>query len=227
MAIELLDEHEQSEVVRKWLAENLGSILWGVIGGLVLIAGYQFWNRMSTERQEQAQLQYATLTEAVEKKDEAQAQSIGKLLREKYPRSPYASYSAMREAENLVGAGKLDEAAALYNFVRDNARLDELKELASLRLARVRLSQGKADETLKLVDALKPDAYKAVAQELRGDALVALHRENEARNAYEAALTALDATAPNRTALEMKNNELAAAASVATPAAPTTPKAGS
>src|SRR5690348_10321741 len=140
---------------------------------------------MSTERQEEAQLQYATLTEAVEKKDEAQAQSIGKMLREKFPRSPYASFSAMREAENLVGAGKLDEASALYGFVRDNARLDELKELATLRLARVKLSQDKGDEALKLVDALKPDAYKAVAQELRGDVLVALHRENEARNAYE------------------------------------------
>lgn len=227
MAIELLDEHEQSEVVRKWLGENLGSILWGIIGGLVLIAGYQFWNRMSTERQEQAQLQYATLTEAVEKKDEAQAQAIGKELREKFPRSPYASYAAMREAENLVGTAKLDEAVTLYAFVRDNARLDELKELATLRLARVKLSQGKADEALKIVDAMKPEAYKAVAQELRGDTLVALHRENEARNAYEAALTALDANAPNRNALEMKNNELAAAASAATPASPTTPKAGS
>jgi predicted negative regulator of RcsB-dependent stress response len=226
MAIELLDEHEQSEVVRKWLAENLGSILWGIIGGLALIAGYQFWNRLSTERQEQAQLQYATLTEAAEKKDEAQVQQIGKELREKFPRSPYASFSAMREAETLVAAGKPDEAAALYGFVRDNARLDELKELATLRLARVRLAQGKADESLKLVDAMKPDAYKAVAQELRGDALVALHRESEARNAYETALTALEATAPNRNALEMKNNELAAAAAPA-PAAPTTPKAGS
>jgi predicted negative regulator of RcsB-dependent stress response len=227
MAIELMDEHEQSEVVRKWLADNLGSILWGIIGGLILIAGYQFWIKLGNERQEQAQLQYVTLVEAAEKKDEAQVAQIGKLLREKFPRSPYASFSAMREADALLAQGKADEAAQLYEFARDKARLEELGELATLRLARVRLSQGQADAALKLVDTLKPDAFKAVALELRGDALVALHRETEARAAYEQALTVVDATAPNRQALEMKSNELASVAAPAATTPPTTPaKAG-
>jgi predicted negative regulator of RcsB-dependent stress response len=44
--------------------------------------------------------------------------------------------------------------------------------------------------------------------ELRGDALVALGRKDEARTAYTDALTNLDANAPNHAFLEMKLNDL-------------------
>lgn len=226
MAIELLDEHEQSEVVRKWLADNLGSILWGIIGGLVLVAGYQFWMKLSTERQEQAQIQYLSLVEAADKKDDAQVAQIGKVLREKFPRSPYASFAAMREADTLIAQGKPDEGAQLLEFAREHAKLDELKELVTLRLARVRLAQGQADAALKLLDGDAAETFKAVRLELRGDALVALHREAEARTAYEQALTLVDAAAPNRQLLEMKSNELAAAAPAPATPPTTTPKAG-
>ena len=68
MAIELMDEHEQSEVVRKWLKDNLGTMLWGVIGGLLLVSGYEYWQRYSRDRQEKAEAQYATYAESLDKK---------------------------------------------------------------------------------------------------------------------------------------------------------------
>lgn len=229
MAIELLDEHEQSEVVRKWLAENIGSILWGVIGGLILIAGYQFWLKLSNDRQEQAQMQYVSLVEAADKKDEAQVAQIGKLLREKFPHSPYASFAAMREADSMLAAGKPDDAATLLGFAHDNAKLQELRELATLRLSRLKLAQGQADAALKLIGELKPEAFKGLALELKGDALVALHRDAEARTAYEEALGVVDAAAPNRQMLEMKSSDLATAAPSAPAATAPNPnsKAGS
>jgi len=81
--------------------------------------------------------------------------------------------------------------------------------------ARLQLSQNRADEALKLLGALKPDAYKALALELKGDALVALKRVDEARTAYDEALTASDSAAPTRAFLEMKRNELGNASATA------------
>ena len=46
MAIELLNEHEQSELVRNWIRQNAGSILVGILIGLGLIVGWQQWQRM-------------------------------------------------------------------------------------------------------------------------------------------------------------------------------------
>jgi predicted negative regulator of RcsB-dependent stress response len=221
MAIELMDEHEQSEVVRKWLKENLGTMLWGVIGGLLLVGGWEYWQRFNRDRQEQAELQYISFTDAMERKDDSAAQQLVKLLKEKFPRAAYTNFALLRVAEEAVAKGDANAAADALEFVRANAKLDEVRELATLRLARARLAQGQPDQSLKLLGELKPEAFKAMALELKGDALAALKRDAEARSAYDEALTALDATAPTRPYLEMKRNDLAAAA-----AAPAPVKAG-
>jgi predicted negative regulator of RcsB-dependent stress response len=207
--------------VRKWLKENLGTMLWGVIGGLLLVGGWEYWQRFNRDRQEQAELQYISFTDAMERKDDSAAQQLVKLLKEKFPRAAYTNFALLRVAEEAVAKGDANAAADALEFVRANAKLDEVRELATLRLARARLAQGQPDQSLKLLGELKPEAFKAMALELKGDALAALKRDAEARSAYDEALTALDATAPTRPYLEMKRNDLAAAA-----AAPAPVKAG-
>src|SRR5436190_3501198 len=195
MAIELMDEHEQSEVVRKWLRDNIGTMLWGVIGGLLLVSGYEYWQRYSRDRQEQAEAQYASYNEAIEKKDDAGSAAIAKELADKFPNSAYASFAALRQSEAALAKGDAKGAVERLEFVRTHAKLTELSELATLRLARVQIAQGQAEAALKLVNELKPDAYRALALEIKGDALVALKRTDEARTAYDDAPTALDSAA--------------------------------
>ena len=215
MALELMDEHEQSEVVRKWLKDNIGTMLWGVIGGLLLVSGYEYWNRYTRDRQEQAEAQYASYTEALGKKDDAAAAAIAKELGDKFPSSAYASFAALHQSEQAMTKGDAKAASEQLEFVRSHGKLPEMSELATLRLARLQLSQNQADQALKLVGTLKPDAYKALALELKGDALVALKRVDEARTAYDEALTASDSAAPTRAFLEMKRNELGSAPATA------------
>jgi predicted negative regulator of RcsB-dependent stress response len=50
-----------------------------------------------------------------------------------------------------------------------------------------------------------------LTQELRGDVLVKLGRQDEARKAYQAAMSALGDGAPQRGALQMKIDDLAVA----------------
>ena len=54
MAIDdLLDEHEQGEKVRSWLRENGIGLIGGVILGLALIGGWQWWQRQQDSRRMQ------------------------------------------------------------------------------------------------------------------------------------------------------------------------------
>ena len=79
-------------------------------------------------------------------------------------------------------------------------------------MARLKLGEGDAQAALDLVGKLPTAGFGAMLDELRGDALRSQGKAAEARSAYQAALQALDPAAPNRSALEMKLNDIAAAA---------------
>lgn len=225
MATELLDDHEQSEVARKWVRNNIGWILLGLAAGIGAIWGvekYQDWRADALDRAGQ---QYGLYLAAVEKKDAAEIKKLGSALRSNYPESPYAALSAMSEAEKVLAAGgKVDNAIASLQWAYDNSKFDELKDLAALRLARALLDAGKLDDAMKLVDGVKANGFSAQAAELRGDIQLAQGKPGDARTAYEQSLAELDSSSPRRRYVEMKRDDLVG---VVAPAAPVAePKAG-
>lgn len=229
MATEHLDEHEQSELVRKWLHNNFGSILLGLAGGIGAIWGagkYQDWRAEAADRAGQ---QYGLYLAAAEKKDADEIKKFGALLRTEYAKSPYAVLSAMSEAEKaLTEGGKVEEALASLQWAYDHAEFAELKSLAALRLARAELAAGKLDAALSRVSTIESSGFSAQAAEVRGDILLAQGKPAEARTAYEQALSELDSASPRSRFVEMKRDDLAAATPPAAPAASTAaaPKVG-
>lgn len=217
MALELMDEHEQSEFVRNWLRQNLNAILIGIAVGIAGLLGWNWWKQQRVERAGQAQAQYAALVEAYEQKDADAIARIEGELRSKYESTPYAVFAAMREAQAKLAAGDAKAAEASLAWARDHATIEPLGELAALRLARVKLDAGDAQGALALAQQSTSAAYKPLAAETRADALFALGRRDDAATAYEEALTALDATSPRRAYVEMKRDDAASAAPASAP----------
>lgn len=209
--IELMDEHEQSELVRSWLRQNLNAILVGILVGIGFIVGWHQWKNMRASHAAEAQTQYQAFLAAVEKDDAKGADAIAAALRKDYDDTPYAAFGALRIAEQKLSAGDAKAAAAELEWARTHTGFEPLKELATLRLARVKLAAGEAQAALDLAASVQAKGYAALAAELRGDALVVLKRPADARKAYDEALTALDAAAPNRAFLEMKRDDLGTA----------------
>ena len=110
-----------------------------------------------------------------------------------------------------IAGTDLETAHASLDWAYQHAGVDALKALAGIRLARVELARTKAQDALDLLDHLPASAYTAQIGELRGDALVALNRKDEARTAYQDALANLDPNAPNRAFVQMKLNDLGTA----------------
>jgi predicted negative regulator of RcsB-dependent stress response len=211
MAFEVLDEHEQGELVQKWLRENVFTIFIGVGLGLVLIFGWQQWNSHRARHNIDASTQFDVLTGDADKKDFDAVKQIAEKLKADYGDTPYAALASMREAEFAVQRADLDGARAALDWAYQHAGIDALKALAGVRLARVDLARNKAQDALDLLAKLPPSAYTAQIGELRGDALVALNRKDEARTAYSDALANLDPNASNRAFVQMKLNDLGAA----------------
>lgn len=227
MALELMDEHEQGELVRNWLRQNAVAILVGVLAGLALIVGWQQWQAHQRDSSAAAQLGFKSYAEAVDKKDVEAAKKSAADLRAKFADSPYATFAALRQAQEATRSGDGKAAVEALEWARANAPMVQLKELATLRLARAKLGVGAAQEALTLIGDVKDEGYKAMVAELRGDAFVALNRAPEARTAYDEALTLLDPNSPERNFVEMKRDDLpegavAAASAAPAPAAPAT-----
>jgi len=80
-----------------------------------------------------------------------------------------------------------------------------------VRIARVELARDQAQASLATLDRVPPGSFQGMVQELRGDAMVKLGRMDDARKAYQAAMSALSEDAPQRGALQMKLDDLAVA----------------
>lgn len=208
MAFDVLDEHEQGELVQKWLRENAMSIIIGVALGLLLIFGWQQWRGHRAAHRLDAAIQYDVFVKDLEKKDTDAAKQIADKLQSDFADTPYATLTALRLAEEAAGRGDHATAQASLQSAYDHAGVEALKSLAGLYLARSEIAQNKAKEALDLLDRLPQAGYAAMRQELRGDALAALGRKDEARTAYSDALANLDPNAGNRAFVEMKRNDL-------------------
>ncbi len=217
MALDDYDEHEQSERVREWLRRNTASIAIGLLLGLGGIAGWHHWNARKAAHAEAAQAHYLKLIAAVDAGDADAAAAASEVLRKDYGDTAFAVLGAFRSAQLALKRGELAAAEQALKWARDHASESELKQIASLRLGRVRLAQGDAAGALALADGAVAQAYTGLREELRGDALSVLGRNDEARTAYDAALAVLDAGAPQREFVQMKRDNVGVAIAAAAP----------
>ena len=199
------DEHEQGERVRSWLQQNGSSLITGIALGLALVFGYRWYQERGLHEQEEASGQYQSFSTAVTAKDAAKAKALSAQIGEKYPDTSYARLAALRQAAFLHDTGKDADALAVLRAARAKVTDDPgLSELFDLRIARLLLLTGKADEAGRELAKISQPRYPQVADELRGDIALAQGKRDEARKQYEHALSRLDQAAPTRPLLELK-----------------------
>ncbi len=195
MAIDdLLDEHEQSERLLAWLRSNAAGLIGGIVLGLVLILGWQWWKNHQGESAMQAGDDYQAVLKSLESRDMKQAQALaGKL-----EHTPYAAIAALDMAKAQLDAGQRDAAIATLQGVRSSNA--GLQDILDQRLARLLIDAGKSQDALTLLG----QADDPASLEARGDAQLALGKRDDARKSYADALTTLDVAAPQRRLLELK-----------------------
>lgn len=193
---DLLNEHEQSERVRSWVQKNAAGLIGGVVLGLGLIGGWQWWQKQQMTDRVSASERYDKAIKAIAAnpadaaKASSQIAALGK--------GPYAALAGLQLAKAQVDANQRDAAiATLRNIKNADAGL---AEVVNQRLARLLIDANKPAEALKLLG----NADSAGMLEVRGDALSALGQRDAARDTYNEALTKVDVGSPQRRLLELK-----------------------
>tara|TARA_R110000868_G_scaffold135932_2_gene348650 strand:+ start:8890 stop:9534 length:645 start_codon:yes stop_codon:yes gene_type:complete len=205
-------DDEDLAVIKDWWQQNGMPLLTGVALALVVVFGWQGWQKYQSNQAHGASLVYQQLLEAAlepsGKPDAAKVAELANTLKNEYAGSHYAQYGSLFVAKVAVEAGKLDDAASELQAIVDKPADDSLAELARQRLARVLAAQDKADDALKLLDTKVASAFTASREELKGDLLVQLGRTDDAHAAYEKAKAALSEEAAVG-GLQMKLDDLA------------------
>ena len=192
-------EDEELAVIRDWWQRNGKPLLTGSALALVVVFGWQAWQKHQVAEAQGASVLYQQLLEnslvADGQADVGKVAELAGKLKADYAGSHYAQYASLLLAKVAVEAGKLDDARAELQAVLDKPADATLGELARQRLARVLASQGKTEDALKLLAGDADQAFVAAREELKGDLLVKLERSDEALQAYEKAKAALTAEA--------------------------------
>ena len=185
--MEQYTDDERVENLKAWLKESGASIGVGIALGIIALFGWKAWGDYQNARMEQASHAYDAFIEAVAKPD---ARERGQKVLTDFPQSPYAALAALRLAQLALDGGDAATAIQRLEWVLNNAQLDELRDIARLRLARAQWAAGQVESAQKLLDSVTTATLNAERDELKGDLHLARNETAKARSAYAAALVA-------------------------------------
>src|SRR5256885_8078058 len=198
-----LEEQEQLAALKAWWKDHGGAIILGTTLALAAIGAWIGWTRYERSQAAQAAVLYDTLQKAARANDLKTTQETAGAILENFPRTAYAPLAALVSAKVQFQAGDLKTARAQLEWVVEHARNDQIRSIATLRLASVLLDDKEPDAALKVLEAKPHAGFEALYAMQRGDILASQSKRSEARAAYKAALEKAG-PGPLRDALRLK-----------------------
>jgi predicted negative regulator of RcsB-dependent stress response len=199
-------DEEQLEAIKKWWKENGRSIIAGVIIGLGGLLGWRGWVSYQENQAKAASEHFDALHTAAERNDADVVFKNSKVLQSSYSSTPYAALAALETAKLRAQEGDLDAAKIELQWAIDHSPQETVRDVATIRLARVLIGQRQYDTALAALSEQLPPGYMALVEEVRGDAWVAKGEIDKARAAYDRAIVSSGGN--NIEYLQMKRDDL-------------------
>ncbi|MDA8752744.1 tetratricopeptide repeat protein [Halieaceae bacterium] len=209
-------EEEQLEALKRWWDENGRSTLAAIVLALIAGFGWQAYKDFDQRQRETASDLYQVMLDAMSVQegrdaDAANARQIASQLKTEYGGSTYAQFAALHLARMAVVDGDLPGAEAELRWVLTKADSgSDIAAVAGLRLARVLAASGDTEQALVILAGGEGGTYAASYALARGDVLLGLGQNDQARAAYSEAraLAASKGTQAQLLTLEQKLESL-------------------
>jgi len=183
-------EEEQLDAVKRWWKENGQSTIIGLVLGIAVILGWNFWQDHKKAQAEQASALYSQLIQAIGADKKDSAEKLAERIKEQYPKTEYAAYSGLLLAKLKVQQGDIAKAQTILKDIAAGSNR-ELSNIAKIRQVRLMLASGQFEQGLQLINDVDPatsSSFSGHYDELVGDLYVALDRLDLARSSYQKAL---------------------------------------
>ena len=205
-------EEQQVDAIKNWWKENGTAVIFGTVIGLGALWGWRFYNEQKIAGQEEASQAYTQAITSLEAGGDDAISNTQAFIDGNVDNN-YGALAALMLAKVAVDKGDFELALTQLNWVKKNKASEILLPTVNLRLARVQTELKQFDEALKTLANIKDDAFKAKAEEAKGDILLQQGDAQQARVAYQAAILAGGAT--GNPALQIKLDDLAQKTSLA------------
>lgn len=179
------NEQQQIDKLKNWWNENGTSVIVGAVLGLGGFFGWKYWDERNLNQQQVASDLYNQVIELSEEDDKTKFVAAAKNLKEKFPESTYAIFAAFHLAKQAVDKKELQQAETQLQWVIKNHADNELVDVAKIRLARLFVQQEKFQQALELTDLNEESGYYTLASMIKGNALAALGKNEDALTAYQ------------------------------------------
>jgi predicted negative regulator of RcsB-dependent stress response len=205
-----LEEQEQLEQLKAFWKQWGNLITWVVTACLAVFAAWQGWNTWQRNQAVKAESLYVAMQKAVQEGDLAKVDAVQKDL-QGLSSTSFAAQGVLLAARVQFEKGKADVSKASLNWVIQEAKQAEVRDVARLRLAGVLLDEKKFDEAAHLIDAVTTPDFTALAADRRGDLLMLQNKPAEAKAQYQKAYAAMDKSVEYRRLIEAKLAQLGVA----------------
>ena len=205
---EYLTEQEQIEQLKKWFRVYGIPALFGVVVGIAIFYGWNYYQSYQTRILSHASRVYdEMLTDRAQNNIEGTLVQAQKLLSH-YPSTPYGEMAALMLAREAVNKKDYSEALKQLSWVLDHSHQAAVRQMARLRIARIYITQQRPEEAIALLKTVDDKNFNGLIHEVLGDAELAGHHNTEAQAAYQLALQELPNSEEIRPLLEMKLDNL-------------------
>ena len=186
-----LDEQEQLDALQQFW-RSYGRIVMAVV--LAVVVGFgstKWWGYQNRTEAQSASATFNKLEAVQTVEDIDLMSSLSEEIISEYGDTYYADLARLNLAKAEVDVGNSDGAIKLLRGVVDDSRDSSLVALARLRLAALYVMTEQFDLAMSALDGDADAAMSGLFADIRGDIYAAQDLHDEARGAYQEALSLL------------------------------------
>ena len=205
-----VSDEEQLDQLKSFAKKYGSAMISGILIALIAFFGWEYWQKKNlAEAQSQTAKVQKLMDEAKAVSGQPNALATVSEAADKIVKDDADSVQAIQTQFILakLAYDKQDYAAAEKALKKvENSKVKDagLVQIVKIRLADSQLAQKKYDEALKTLSTVTEPAFKATADELRGDIYVAKKDNASARKAYQSAWDNLLERKQERQLLQIK-----------------------
>jgi predicted negative regulator of RcsB-dependent stress response len=211
MAVLDLQEQEQVDAFKAWWKDNGKWLLIALVVAASGFAATQGWQYYKDKKIAEASTLYAELEKQLASNDPKRINDAEQAVIDKFASTAYAPRAALLAAQVNIQSNDVPRAKSQLEWVIKNAEETGLQNVARLKLASVLLDEKNYADALKLLDVKHAESFMGLYADLKGDVLKAQGKADEARAAYQLALTKTDTHSKYRNLIQMKLDALGGA----------------
>ncbi|HEX5357900.1 MAG TPA: tetratricopeptide repeat protein [Aquabacterium sp.] len=204
MATYDLEQQEQLDQFKHFWKQYGNLITWVLVLALGAYAAWSYYLYWQQQRGTAAAALYEELDRAALTGNADKVAQIFGDMKDKYAGATFTEQGALLAAKVEVDNKKVDEGKATLQWLVSGGKNANLVAVARLRLAGLQMDAKQYDEALKTLSGDLPADFVPLADDRRGDILMAQGKKEEAAKAYLAAWKGVDATVEYRRFIESK-----------------------